>query len=119
MKVIHNYSGDATWGVIPYIQNIFDSLSEEDSDIVFFNGFSFMDHIALREPYKDYRRKCLLAHWSPCEFMTRKDYHYFDSYEFFTDVYTVCPFSGISGIYGIYGICPDCPYELPCKIWTL
>jgi spore maturation protein CgeB len=93
MKAIHNYSGDATWGVIPYIQKIFDSLSEEDSDIVFFNGFSFMDHAALREPYKDYRRKCLLAHWSPCEFMTRKDYHYFDSYEFFTDVYTVCPFT--------------------------
>lgn len=93
MKVIRNFGGDAEWGVLPYLQNTLNSLSDESSEDVFFNGVQFIDDISLLEPYKDYRRKVLFAHWSPCEFMTRDGYYYLDAYEFFTEVYCVCPFT--------------------------
>ena len=31
--------------------------------------------------------------WSPCEFTARTDYYHFEHYDFFTDVYCVCPFT--------------------------
>ena len=93
MQIITNFDGDALWGVIPYIQKSFDKLSEEESDDVFFNGVQFIYDQNLREKYKDRRRRSLFAHWSPCEFLGQKDYHFFDSYEFFTEVYCVCPYT--------------------------
>jgi len=93
MKIIKNFSGDAEWGVIPYIQKTIDLLEDQDSDTAFFNGVEFIDNKSLRDQYQDYKRRVLFAHWSPCEFLTRKDYHYFDAYEFFTDVYCVCPYT--------------------------
>ena len=93
MRVIKNWGGDAPWGVLPYIHPEFERLSDEDSDIIFFNGIEFIDNPALCEPYKNYDRRCLFAHWSPCEYLTIKDNFYFDQYDFFTDVYCVCPFT--------------------------
>lgn len=93
MRVVKNFNGDAGWGVIPYIQNTLDRLSDDDSDSVFFNGVEFIDDVTLLLPYKDYKRRVIFAHWSPCEYMTKKDYYYFDAYESFTEVYCVCPFT--------------------------
>lgn len=93
MKIVKNFGGDAPWGVIPYIQKNLDDLSNENSENVFFNGVQFIDSKFLRDQYKDYKRRTLLSHWSPCEFLVRQDYHYFDAYEFFTEVYCVCPFT--------------------------
>jgi hypothetical protein len=93
MKVVKNFGGDAPWGVIPYIQRNLDLLSDDNSDDVFFNGVQFIDSKELRDKYKHNRRKALLSHWSPCEFLVRQDYHYFDDYDFFTEVYCVCPFT--------------------------
>jgi hypothetical protein len=73
MKIIKNFSGDAEWGVIPYIQKTIDLLEDQDSDTAFFNGVEFIDNKSLRDQYQDYKRRVLFAHWSPCEFLTRKD----------------------------------------------
>lgn len=93
MRVIKNFSGDAGYGVLPYIQPEFDKLSDESSDSVFINGVMFIDAPYMLEEFSDYKRKALLAHWSPCEFLLKKDYYYFDGYEGFTEVYCVCPFT--------------------------
>lgn len=93
MKVIKEFGGDALWGVLPYIQTEFDKLSDENSEEAFFNGVSFIYNKDLRNKYKDYKRRVLFAHWSPCEFMRTKDYFHFDAYDYFTDVYCVCPFT--------------------------
>jgi hypothetical protein len=92
MKTVCNLSDDADWGLIPYIQTNLDKLSEESED-VFFNGAHYIYHKEFREQYKDYKRRCLLANWSPCELLGKKDYFHFDMYEWFTDVYCVCPFT--------------------------
>lgn len=93
MKVIKNWGGDAVWGVLPYIQKIFDELSDETSENAFFNGVQFIDDKNLRDQNSGYKRRALFAHWSPCEFLGRKDKFYFDAYDFFTEVYCVCPFT--------------------------
>jgi hypothetical protein len=93
MKVIKNFGGDAPWGVIPYIQKTLDTLSDDNSENAFFNGVEFIDNKNLRDEYKDYKRRVLFAHWSPCEFLVRHNYFYFDSFEFFTEVYCVCPYT--------------------------
>jgi len=94
MKVIKNFGGDALWGVIPYIQKTLDELSDDnDTENAFFNGVEFIDNVELREQYKDYKRRVLFAHWSPCEFLGKKDRFYFDAFNFFTEVYCVCPFT--------------------------
>lgn len=93
MKIISNFSGDALWGVVPYLQNVLDKLNDDNSDEVFFNGVHFIYEKNIRDIYKDFKRRVLFAHWSPCEFLGKKNYHFFDSYEFFTEVYCVCPFT--------------------------
>jgi len=94
MKVIKDFGGDAIWGVLPYIQKTFDELSDNNNtENAFFNGVSFIYDENLRNQYKNYRRRVLLAHWSPCEFLRTKNYFHFDAYEFFTDVYCVCPYT--------------------------
>lgn len=93
MKVINNFSGDASWGVIPYIQTTMDILSDESSDTAFFNGVEFIYDANLRDRYKEYTRRCLFAHWSPCEFMGEVNEFHIKAYEFFTEVYCVCPFT--------------------------
>jgi hypothetical protein len=93
MKVIKNFSGDAHYGVLPYIQHEFDRLSDNTSSDVFLNGVQFIDSPHLLEEYYDAKRRALLAHWSPCEFLLKNDYYYFDAYEGFTEVYCVCPFT--------------------------
>lgn len=93
MKIIHDYSGDAPWGVIPYIQKTLDLLGDDSTDEVFFNGVEYIYSKELRDQYSGYKRRVLLAHWSPCEFLTKKDHYYFDSYDFFTEVYCVCPYT--------------------------
>lgn len=93
MKVIKHFGGDATWGVIPYIQKTLDELSDNSSENAFFNGVQFIYEKKLRDKYKDYKRRVLFAHWSPCEYLGVKDMFHFTDYEFFTDVYCVCPFT--------------------------
>lgn len=93
MKVIKNFGGDAEWGVLPYLQKILNELSDDSSENVLFNGVQYIDDVNLRKQYENYKRKCLFAHWSPCEFLTRDNYHYFDAYDFFTEVYCVCPYT--------------------------
>jgi hypothetical protein len=93
MRVIKNFGGDAPYGIIPYIQKILDNLSNENSKDLFFNGVQFIDAPYMLGEYMEYDRKALLAHWSPCEFLLKKDYYYLDAYEHFTEVYCVCPFT--------------------------
>jgi hypothetical protein len=93
MKIIKNFDGDALWGIIPYIQTIFDKFNNDESEDAFFNGVHFIYNKNLREQYSKYNRRVLFAHWSPCEFLGKKDYHFFDAYDFFTEVYCVCPFT--------------------------
>ena len=93
MKVIKNFGGDAPYGIIPYIQKILDNLSDENSKDLFFNGVQFIDAPYMLGEYMEYDRKALLAHWSPCEFLLKPNYYYFDAYEHFTEVYCVCPFT--------------------------
>lgn len=93
MKIVKNFNGDPSYGVIPYLQKEFEKFNNEDSEIVLFNGVEFIDNKNIRDEYKQYSRRILFAHWSPCEFTLKKDYFYFDAYEFFTDIYCVCPFT--------------------------
>tara|TARA_R110000787_G_scaffold14880_7_gene45787 strand:- start:85 stop:1038 length:954 start_codon:yes stop_codon:yes gene_type:complete len=93
MKIIGNWMHDAPWGVVPYMHESLDILSDENSDEVLMNGSAWIYEHQLKEPYKDYKRRCLLALWSPCEFTSNTGYYHFDHYDFFTDVYCVCPFT--------------------------
>ena len=93
MKVINNFKGDATYGVIPYLQKVLEVLSDDNSQDAFFNGVEFIDDANLRSKHKDYKRRVLFAHWSPCEFTLRKNFFYLEAYDFFTEVYCVCPFT--------------------------
>lgn len=93
MRVIKNFSGDSQYGVLPYIQPEFDKLSDENSDEIFFNGVQFIDSPFMMAEFEEAKRKVLLAHWSPCEFILQNDYYYIDAYENFTEVYSVCPFT--------------------------
>jgi len=93
MKVIKHFGGDAPWGVIPYIQKTLDELSDDNSENAFFNGVHFINDKNLRDKYKDYKRRALFAHWSPCEFLVRPNLFYLEEFDFFTEVYCVCPFT--------------------------
>ena len=93
MKIVSDWSHDAGWGVVPYVQESLNKYSEEDSDEVLMNGAAWLYEKNLRERYKDYKRRCLLAFWSPCEFTSRKGFYHLDDYDFFTEVYCVCPFT--------------------------
>ena len=93
MKVRADWSHDCTWGVVPYVQESLQLLSNEESNEVIMNGAAWLYEKFLRDKYKDYDRRCLLAFWSPCEFTQKKDFYHFDDYEFFTEVYCVCPFT--------------------------
>ena len=93
MKIVANWSGDAPWGVVPYMHKSLEKFNDESSDEVLMNGAEWIYNHAIKEPFKDYKRKCLLALWSPCEFTAKPGYFHFDHYDFFTDVYCVCPFT--------------------------
>lgn len=93
MKVVKDFRSDAIWGVVPYIHKNLEKLSNEESDMVLMNGFQFMENPSAREPYKDYKRRTIFSAWSPCEFLAKKDYIYLDVYDFFTEVYCVCPYT--------------------------
>ena len=93
MKVVKHFGGDAPYGIIPYIQTIFDKVSDENSNDLFFNGVQFIDAPYMLGQYEETGRRALLAHWSPCEFLVTPNYYYLDAYEHFTEVYCVCPFT--------------------------
>ena len=93
MKVVGNFDGDALWGVVTYIHKTLENLGDDSSDAVLMNGVQWIYDHSINEPYKSYNRRCLLALWSPCEFTTQKNYFHFDYYDFFTEVYCVCPFT--------------------------
>ena len=91
MKIVSNFKGDAEWGVVPYMHKSLLAFNDDDSDEVLMNGVEWIFDDRIKEPYKDYKRKALLALWSPCEFTGRTGYHHFEHYDFFDDVYCVCP----------------------------
>ena len=91
MKIVSNFNGDADWGVVPYMHKSLSAFNEEDSDEVLMNGVEWIYNDEIKKPYKDYKRKALLALWSPCEFTGKKGYYHFEHYDFFDDVYCVCP----------------------------
>ncbi|WP_290942379.1 glycosyltransferase [Hyphomonas sp.] len=93
MRVKHDWSHDASWGVVPYVQESLAALSDEESNHILLNGAAWLYDRNLREKYKDYDRRCLLAFWSPCEFTSKTNFYHFDDYDFFTEVYCVCPFT--------------------------
>jgi hypothetical protein len=93
MKTVYDWSHDCTWGVVPYVQESLDLLNEDTSDSVIMNGAAWLYEKDLRDKFKDYKRRCLLAFWSPCEFTAEENKYHFDDYEFFTEVYSVCPFT--------------------------
>lgn len=93
MKVEADFSHDSTWGIVGYIQPSLDALSTEDSSSVLMNGIGWLLEPSIRQKYEDYERRCLLALWSPCEFLGQVGNFYFDSFSFFTEVYCVCPFT--------------------------
>ena len=91
MRVVANFNGDALWGVVTYIHETLKGLGNDSSDTVLMNGAQWIYDDAIKQPYLNYDRKCLLALWSPCEFTASKDYFHFEHYDFFTEVYCVCP----------------------------
>jgi hypothetical protein len=93
MKIVANWSDDAVWGVVPYMHKSLEPFNDENSDEVLMNGAAWIYHHDIKYQFKDYKRKCLLALWSPCEFTSQTGYYHFDHYDFFTDVYCVCPFT--------------------------
>jgi len=93
MKVIHNFTHDATWGLVPYFQQNLNKLSDESTDEVLFNGAYYIYDKSFMDLYKNYKRRCLLAHWTPCELLGKQNYFHLDMYEFFTEVYCVCPYT--------------------------
>ena len=93
MKVVANFNGDALWGVVTYIHKTLEQIGNDSSDSVLMNGVQWIYDHSIKESYKNYNRRCLLALWSPCEFTTQKNYFHFDHYDFFTEVYCVCPFT--------------------------
>jgi hypothetical protein len=94
MKIAYDFSRfECEWGVVPYMNQDLLLHNDEDSDCVLFNGAAALYDKPFREEYRDYRRRCLLALWSPCEMIEEPNKYHFDSFEFFTDVYCVCPFT--------------------------
>ena len=76
------------------LHNTLEQIGDNSSDSVLMNGIQWIFDHNIREPYKNYSRKCLLALWSPCELIgSQKNYFHFDHYDFFTEVYCVCPFT--------------------------
>lgn len=93
MKIVANWTDDATWGVVPYMHKSLEPFNDDNSNEVLMNGAAWIYRKDIKEIYKDYNRRCLLALWSPCEFTSKLGYYHFDHYDFFTDVYCVCPFT--------------------------
>ena len=93
MKIVADWSHDANWGVVPYVHEDLKLLSEDDSEHVLMNGAAWLYEKRLRDRYKDYSRRCLLAFWSPCEFTAQVGFYHLEAYEYFTEVYCVCPFT--------------------------
>jgi hypothetical protein len=93
MKIIGNWMHDCQWGVVPYMHKSLELLDDNSEDEVLMNGGAWIYEHDIKEPFKDYKRRCLLALWSPCEFTAKVDYFHFDHYDFFTEVYCVCPFT--------------------------
>ena len=93
MRVVGNFNDDATWGVVTYIHKTLEDLGDDSDTTALMNGASWIYHDDIKAPYRDYERRCLLALWSPCEFTAQKNYFHFDHYDFFTEVYCVCPFT--------------------------
>ena len=93
MKIVCNWSDDSIWGVVPYMHKSLEVFNDDASDEVLMNGAAWIYNHDIKKQFKDYKRRCLLALWSPCEFTSRTGYYHFDHYDFFTDVYCVCPFT--------------------------
>ena len=93
MKIVSNFNGDAEWGVVPYIHKTLLMFDNPDSSEVLMNGVEWIYNDEIKKPYQDYKRKSLLALWSPCEFTGKEDYYHFEHYDFFDDVFCVCPFT--------------------------
>jgi len=93
MKVVADWSDDSNWGVVPYMHESLKKLGDDSTNEVLMNGAAWIYRNDIKQPFRDYDRRCLLALWSPCEFTAKKDYYHFDHYDFFTDVYCVCPFT--------------------------
>ena len=93
MKIVGNWMHDCEWGVVPYMHRSLELLDDGSEEEVLMNGGAWIYEHNIKEPYKDYKRKCLLALWSPCEFTAQVNYFHFDHYDFFTEVYCVCPFT--------------------------
>ena len=106
MKIVSNFKGDAEWGVVPYMHKSLLAFNDDDSDEVLMNGVEWIFDDRIKEPYKDYKRKALLALWSPCEFTGRTGYHHFEHYKFH---YTPYPFTNYS-VKEFYNYDADCSW---------
>ena len=93
MKIVGDWRHDAPWGVVPYLHKSLEVFNDDNSDEVLMNGGAWIYENDLKQVYKDYKRRCLLALWSPCEFTSKTGYYHFEHYDYFTDVYCVCPFT--------------------------
>lgn len=93
MRIVGDWSHDALWGVVPYMHKSLEIFNDVDSKEVLMNGATWIYDHEVKEKYKHYERRCLLALWSPCEFTSTTGYYHFDHYDFFTEVYCICPFT--------------------------
>tara|TARA_R110000824_G_scaffold27012_4_gene92243 strand:- start:6448 stop:7401 length:954 start_codon:yes stop_codon:yes gene_type:complete len=93
MKVDFNWQHDCNWGVVPYVQRTLNECGDDSTENILMNGAAWLYEKNLRDKYKDYKRRCLLAFWSPCEFTSQEGKYHFEDYDFFTEVYCVCPFT--------------------------
>jgi hypothetical protein len=96
LKIVHDFSGETPDGVVQYIQKSFDVINDESSNHVLMNGYMCLWNEELKDQYKDYERKSLLALWTPCEFFEnppkRLD-QLTEAYSYFDDIFCVCPYS--------------------------
>jgi hypothetical protein len=93
MKIVANWNDDVMWGVVPYIHKSLEIFNDDSSDEVLMNGAAWIYDHKIKQEYRHYKRRCLLALWSPCEFTSKVGYYHLDHYDFFTEVYCVCPFT--------------------------
>ena len=76
MKIVSNFKGDCDWCVVPYMHKSLLPFNDDDSDEVLMNGVEWIFDNEIKKPYKDYKRKALLALWSPCEFTAKSGYYH-------------------------------------------
>ncbi len=113
MKIVHGMSQDMltnmenyfAWGGGVYVIKDLLQKSNEDSDHVLMVTLDCARKDSIKEQYQHYKTKSLITEWTPCEFAeipSRNLTHVLKDYEYFDNVYCICPYSCkyLNNLYG-------------------